>query len=103
MTITKNYPLKDLNTFGLDVIAKAFSEIKSEEDIAELLQDSGSGNEHKFILGGGSNILFTKNLEALCIHNKITGIQLVKEDHDYVWIKCGGGEVWHNLVMYCVE
>jgi len=103
MTITKNYPLKGLNTFGLDVVAKAFSEVKSEEEIAELLLDSGNKNENKFILGGGSNILFTKNLDAICIHNKIKGIHVVKEDGDYVWIQCGGGEVWHDLVMYCVE
>lgn len=103
MTISKNHSLKGLNTFGLNVVAKAFSEVKSEEEIAELLHDPGSKNESKFILGGGSNILFTKDLDAHCIHNKIKGIQEIKDDADHVWIKSGGGEVWHDLVMYCVE
>ena len=103
MTITKNHPLKGLNTFGLDVIAKAFSEAKTEEDVTGLLQESENKKENKFILGGGSNILFTRNLDALCIHNKIKGISVIKEDQDQVWLKSGGGEVWHDLVMYCVD
>jgi UDP-N-acetylmuramate dehydrogenase len=103
MTISKNYALKGLNTFGLNVFAKAFSEVKSEEEIANLLQDAGIKSEHKFILGGGSNILFTKDLDAVCIHNRIKGISVIKEDADNIWIKSGGGEVWHDLVMFCVE
>jgi UDP-N-acetylmuramate dehydrogenase len=101
MTIIKNHPLKGLNTFGLDVIARAFCEVGSEEHLQGILIDSRK--ENKFILGGGSNILFTKNLDALCIHNKIQGIQKIKEDEDSVWIRSGGGVVWHELVMYCVE
>src|SRR5690349_19883779 len=98
MTITKNHPLKGLNTFGLEVFARSFCEVSSEENIQELLNDASIREQTKFILGGGSNILFTKDLDALCIHNKIKGIQLVKEDQDSVWIKSGGGVVWHELV-----
>lgn len=103
MTISKNYPLRGLNTFGLNVIARSFCEVSSEENIKELLKDASNREGTKFVLGGGSNILFTKDLDALCIHNKIKGIEKVKEDEDFVWIKSGGGVVWHELVMYCVE
>ena len=103
MTITKNHPLKGLNTFGLEVFARTFCEVSSEENIHELLKDASIQSDTKFVLGGGSNILFTRDLDALCIHNKIKGIQTVKEDQDSVWIKSGGGMVWHELVMHCVE
>jgi UDP-N-acetylmuramate dehydrogenase len=103
MTIFKNHPLKGLNTFGLDVFARTYGEVNSEEDVQSLLNDEFASTENKFILGGGSNILFTKDLDALCIHNKIKGIEQIKEDEDFVWIKSGGGETWHSLVMYCVK
>ena len=103
MKITKNHPLKGLNTFGLDIVARTFSEVSSVEELQGLLKDPAVIKDSKFILGGGSNILFTKNLDAYCIHNKIQGIQIVKEDEDSVWIQSGGGVVWHDLVMYCVE
>jgi UDP-N-acetylmuramate dehydrogenase len=57
----------------------------------------------KFILGGGSNVLFTRNVDALVIHPVIKGIEKIKEDEEHVWLKVGGGEVWHDFVMYCVE
>ncbi|CAN5488504.1 UDP-N-acetylmuramate dehydrogenase [soil metagenome] len=103
MNITSNYPLNRLNTFGLDIIAKAFCAVNSEEDLAELTWSGDWKNGNKFVLGGGSNILFTQDLNALCIHNLIQGISIVKSDEDSVWVKCGGGELWHNLVLFCVE
>ncbi len=103
MDISKNYSLKRLNTFGLDVSARAYCEINSEEDLKNLLTSTEVKNENKFVLGGGSNILFTTNLNALCIHNRITGIKKVEEDNDSCFVACGGGETWHNLVMYCVQ
>ncbi|MEO8086477.1 MAG: UDP-N-acetylmuramate dehydrogenase [Bacteroidota bacterium] len=103
MNITSNYPLNRLNTFGLDITAKAFCEVNSEEDLAELTGSGDWKNGSKFVLGGGSNILFTQDLNALCIHNLIQGISIVRSDDDSVWVKCGGGELWHNLVLFCVE
>ena len=102
MDIARNYSLKRLNTFGLEVRAKAYCEAASETDVLDLAGSGEFTGENKFVLGGGSNILFTGDLDALCIHNRITGISLEKEDQDFAWIKCGGGEVWHYLVMYCV-
>ena len=102
MTVLNNYSLKNLNTFGLDIRAKSYCKITSEEELASLLHGYRDTQEEKFVLGGGSNILFTHDLEALCIHNGIKGITKIKEDENFAWIKSAGGEVWHELVMYCV-
>jgi len=103
MRVQSNFPLKKLNTFGLDIQAKLYSEVSTEEDILLLIQSDDLRKENKFILGGGSNILFTKNLDALCIYNAIKGITSLKEDGDYAWVKAGAGEVWHHLVLFCIE
>src|SRR5207244_11245098 len=57
----------------------------------------------KFILGEGSNILFTKNVEGLTLRNCIRGIQVIKEKGNDVFVKAGGGVVWHDLVLFCIE
>lgn len=55
------------------------------------------------VLGGGSNILLTRDVPQWVLHNKITGIELVREDDAHVWLKVGAGEVWHHFVQYCVQ
>jgi len=55
------------------------------------------------IIGGGSNILFTKNYEGVVLKNNLKGIDVIREDTDYIWVRAGGGELWHTLVMFCVE
>lgn len=57
----------------------------------------------RFVLGGGSNILLTKNVDGLVLKNEIGGIEIVKEDDDHIFVKAGGGVNWHQLVLYCVE
>jgi UDP-N-acetylmuramate dehydrogenase len=57
----------------------------------------------KLIIGGGSNLLFTKDVMGLALKNNIKGIQIIKSNNDHVYIKAGAGENWHNLVMHCVE
>ncbi len=103
MNIQKNYPLKNLNTFGIDVKAQLFADINSEEQLKLILADESFKNIPKFILGGGSNILFTQNFPGLVIKISIPGIEIIKDDKDSVLIKAGAGVVWHNLVLFCVE
>ncbi len=55
------------------------------------------------ILGGGSNILFTKDFDGIVLKNEIKGIEKVKEDEEYVYIKAGAGESWHAFVLYCIK
>ncbi len=105
MKILENYDLKKLNTFGVSCVADFFVELNSENDLQEffispIFQDP---NIPKLFLGGGSNILFTKNFEGLVILNKLKGIEIIKEDLDFVWIKAQSGELWHDLVTFSVD
>lgn len=103
MLIHENYSLKELNTFHIDASAHYFVEVASLEDIQEILSDKKKSAAKKLILGGGSNLLFTKNVEGIVIKNNLKGILLVKEDKDYYYVKAGAGEVWHQLVMHCIN
>ena len=101
--VLTNQSLQAYNTFGIDVSAKYFSEIESTDDFRTLLTDPAFEMEEKLILGGGSNILFTKNFDGLVIKNALPGITLIKEDAYHCWIKVAAGEPWHPFVLYCVE
>ena len=57
----------------------------------------------RLVLGGGSNILFTKNFDGLVLKNSLRGIEILREDDRHVWVRAAAGEVWHELVMFCVE
>ena len=103
MHIQKNTPLDHLNTFGLKSYASFFTEVRSIRELSDIIVNPDWKETPKFILGGGSNILLLNNIEALVIHLQITGIERVKEDEKHVWIHVGGGEVWHDFVMFCVE
>ncbi|MBL7699854.1 MAG: UDP-N-acetylmuramate dehydrogenase [Chitinophagaceae bacterium] len=101
MNVTQNFSLKSLNTFGIDVKAHEFAIFTSPEELIELL--SRSKKEKVMILGGGSNVLFTKDFPGIVLKNEITGIDTVKEDEHHVYVKAGAGENWHKFVMYCIE
>lgn len=102
-TIQENTSLKQFNTFGIDANARYFTAIQTPEALYSLLTDKKFAKKSKLILGDGSNVLFTQDYDGLVLKNAIKGIQLISEDEDHVWLKIGGGENWHNLVMYCIQ
>lgn len=105
--ILQNISLKKYNTFGIDVMAEYFASFTDVAAIDELLTfgqlQTKNGANQTVILGGGSNILFTKNVQGLVLKNDIRGIEVVKEDDEYVYVKAGAGENWHRLVLYCIS
>lgn len=103
MPLHKNHSLKKLNTFGVDVKAKLFAEVFSEDELIVLLADEKVNREKKLILGGGSNILFTKDFDGLVIKLSATNIQIVEEDADFVLVDADAGVIWDGLVKFCVE
>lgn len=103
MIISSNISLKPYNTFGIDASAKFFTSIQSIENIKELLQSTEYKNNKHLILGGGSNMLLTQNIDAIVVKNNLKGIEIVKETEDSVFVKCAGGEVWHEFVMWCID
>jgi len=101
--IEKDISLLPFNTFGIDARTKYFVRIQSVEELQTLLQTSIFKEEKHLLLGGGSNVLFTKDFDGLVIKTEIFGIEKTEEDHAHARVKVGAGEVWHNLVMHCVK
>jgi len=101
--IKQNIDLKDLNTFGISAKAKLFAEINGEDDINELLNTVLMTENKVLILGGGSNILFTKDFDGLVLRTNIKGFKDVGQDDDHILIRSGAGEKWHDLVMHTVD
>ncbi len=101
MNIQQNISLKKYNTFGIDVNAKHFVSVTSIRELTNVLQLEK--HSKKFILGGGSNMLLTKNIDALVIHINIKGIEVVSEDENYVFVKASAGENWHDFVLWTLK
>ena len=101
--IRENISLKPYNTFGIEVYAKYFSAFDSEEQLFALLKHELLQKNHPVILGGGSNILFTRDVDGLVLKNEIDGIELVNEDSNSYYLKVGAGVNWHSFVMHCIE
>ena len=101
MQIEHHKSLKNYNTFGIDVKAEHFVSVKSLAELQEAIGNTSYPN--KFILGGGSNMLLTKDISQLVVHIDLKGITTVFEDENTIHIKVNGGENWHSLVMHCVS
>lgn len=101
--IERSISLKAYNTFSINVLAKYFFAFNSLETLIEISNDDRYLLNEKLILGGGSNILFTKNFDGLVLKNETKGIEIVKEDAEYVYVKAAAGENWHQLVLYCIN
>ncbi len=103
MHIQKNYNLSELNTFCIKSTAKFFTEIREEADMHELFTTPEFKNNEKLFLGGGSNILFTKDFDGIVVLNRLKGIEILNENEGGVVIRAQGGVVWHDLVLFAVD
>lgn len=101
MKINENFSLKSYNTFNIDAKARFFNSFSFVEELEEKLMMYS--NYPVFILGGGSNILLTKDYEGAVLKNEIKGIELQHEDGDHVYVKVGAGENWHQFVLHCIS
>ena len=101
--IRESYSLKKLNTFGLDVSAQWFTEVRNELDLRELLNADRFRSTTKLVLGGGSNVLFAGDFNGLVISNKIEGIAHAEEDDKSVLLQVGAGTNWHRFVLFTLE
>jgi len=103
LNIQQNISLKTFNTFGIDVKATQLTICSNTEDLMDYLSDIPKLPKPILVLGGGSNILFTKDFEGTIIYPRIKGIEVTKEDNTSIWLKVGAGEEWDDLVDYCVR
>jgi UDP-N-acetylmuramate dehydrogenase len=102
LQIQENISLKNFNTFGIDASARYFVEINHEDELTELFMDPQWLQTERLIVGGGSNMLFIKDFDGLVIRMNIRGIEH-RINHEDVFVEAGAGEVWNDLVNYCVD
>jgi UDP-N-acetylmuramate dehydrogenase len=103
MQIHQNISLKSLNSFGIDVSATFLSTFTTIDELKEVIEFAEHKSLNKLILGGGTNILFTKNFDGIILKNEITSIELANEDNNFYYVKAAAGELWHSLVIHCIE
>jgi UDP-N-acetylmuramate dehydrogenase len=101
MKIQTNFSLKKYNTFGIEAKAKQFIAVRSTAELTSVLEQNKSAN--KFILGGGSNMLLTKDIDALVIHIDLKGKRIIAENEGYVWVESQAGENWHEFVLWTIN
>jgi UDP-N-acetylmuramate dehydrogenase len=99
MQIEHHRSLRHHNSFGFDVSARYFTEVSSEDDLLEALQWARKQSTPVFILGGGSNIVFTRNVDALVIHLTSAHYTVTDVAPQTVHVTAGAGMVWHTLVQ----
>ena len=101
MELLSNFSLKNHNTFGIEAKAKEFVAVHSIDELRQVLQENAS--KKKFILGGGSNMLLTQDIDALVIHVDLKGKKIIKENDTHVWVESPAGENWHEFVLWTLE
>jgi len=101
LQIQEHVSLKNFNTFGIDVSARYFVEIGHEDELVELFMDPQWLQMERLVLGGGSNMLFVNDFDGLVIRMNIRGIEH-RINHNEVFVEAGAGEVWNDLVNFCV-
>lgn len=101
MNLIDNISLLPYNTFGIEALARKFGTFSDEDQLRAML-DIPALTKLLF-LGGGSNILLTRNFDGLVLKNEVKGIELIREDDRHVYVRVGAGENWHRFVLYCIE
>jgi len=103
MNFQSNISLKPYNTFGIEASSKYFTEVYNLNEIIELINQPLFKKENNLILGGGSNILLTKDLDGIVVKNNIKGISITHDSPEYSIVKSGSGENWHQFVLHCIN
>ena len=103
MKILENHSLKPFNTFGIEASGRYFFQAESEDGLRQFILEDRFRNTPKLVLGGGSNILLTRDFDGVVIKMDILGKEIVRETEGEVYIKVGAGENWHQFVLHCVQ
>ncbi len=96
------YNLKERNTFGIEAKCKRFVDFEKENEIAPFFCSLEDEDMPLLIIGGGSNLLLTDDFDGTVVHSDIKGVETTSED-GFVYLKCGSGEVWDDIVQLCVD
>lgn len=101
VNIQHNIDLKPFNTFGLSSVAERLVQVQSNEDLAGYFESNEPKPE--LILGGGSNMLLTRDIPGTVLKVELPGIEVIGEDEEHLYVKVGAGEVWHEFVLQCIR
>lgn len=99
----KNYNLLNHNTFGISGNCRRFVEFDNVDELQACVRSITAEDKPLLIIGGGSNLLLTRDFPGLVLHSAIMGREVVKESDGKVWLRCGSGETWDDIVAYAVE
>lgn len=105
MFVQENASLRSFNTFGIPARARwlaSFSDTDGLTDLLDRSEGKEKGSVAPLILGGGSNVLFTHDVDGWVMRNEIPGIDAL-EDGEEVLVSAGAGENWHGFVMHCLD
>src|SRR5487761_2380706 len=100
MQIESGVSLKPYNTFGLPAVANTLVRVACDADVRRVVDHPQLGRAPKFVLGGGSNIILTRDMPQVVIKVEVRGMRLVQERADAWVVEAGAGENWHELVAY---
>ena len=100
LAILHNFPLQRFNTFGIAASARAFLSVTDVAQLAAVMADPALASMPRLLLGGGSNIVLTGDVDALVLHMAIGGKEIVGHDGPHTLVRCGGGETWHQFVLW---
>ena len=101
--LLKVLSIRELQQFNISASTKLFFEFENENSLRKILDNEKYKNENFLILGGGSNILFSKNFDGLILKNNILGIKKILNTKDFVEVEVGAGENWHEFVLWSVK
>lgn len=103
LEVQKNISLKKYNTFGLEINSAQFIEINCKSDFEEFFKIKNQLLTPILFIGGGSNLLFTKDFEGCVIKINVKGVELLKQDENSFFVKAQAGEDWDEFVDFCVS
>ncbi|MED5618684.1 UDP-N-acetylmuramate dehydrogenase [Ideonella sp. BN130291] len=103
LAVERGVNLRPYNSFGLPAVAQQLVRVKADADIRRVLGDPQLGRAPKFVLGGGSNVVLTRDLDTLVLKVEVMGRRVVQERDDAVIVEFGAGETWHDAVAWTLD
>lgn len=103
LPVQHDFSLRELNTFGVAASAQAYLPVSSVAQLEHVRQDSSLAAMPRLVLGGGSNILLTRDFPGLVLHMGIKGIEIVGEDETATYVRAAAGENWQQFVLWTLE
>src|SRR5213593_3340441 len=103
LPIERDVSLRGYNSFGLPAVARRLVRVASDADVRRVVDHPEFGRAPKFILGGGSNIVLTHDVESLVVKIEVRGRRLVQERADAWIVEAGAGETWHDFVGWTLQ